>query len=44
VDLVAVSFEQLEASAAPDGVCDPRADERADQPGEHDPDHRQVVL
>ena len=40
----AVPFEQLEAPAAADAVGDPRADQRAEQPREDDPDHRQVMV
>ena len=39
-----MTFEQLQAPAAADRVGDPRADHRAEQPGEHDPDHRHVVV
>ena len=43
VDLRAVPFEQLEAPAAADGIRDPRADQGAEQAGEDDPGHREVV-
>ena len=44
MDIRAVAFEQLQAPTAADGVGDPRADHRAHQPRDHDPDERQVVV
>jgi hypothetical protein len=44
VNLGAVAFEQLQAPAAADRVGHPRANHRAQQPGEHDPEERQMVM